>query len=150
MTSCTPTSKVVVAEVFSCDDHVRGHRSEEAAVACRQRRERRRLRQEKREQDRERRLANQRDEPEQQFVRRRYCRDGDDPARVAKALNTDYPKREEGPWTWVDVITIHAEHLNWPTDDELKAWLEKHPKVLLPSELRKKAGVSQEMQMEGK
>lgn len=134
--------------MFKCEDHVRGHRTEEAAEACRQRRERRLDRQEKRKQDRERRLATQHRESERDFVRRRYCHDGDLPDRVAAALNRDYPEREGTPWTWVDVIQIHAEHLNWPTDEQLKDWLEKHPNVMLPSEVRKYAGVSAESGLE--
>ena len=138
----------MVERVFKCESHVRGHRSEEAATACGLRRERRLARLEKREQDSERRVVNQRRESETEFIRRRYCRDGELPERVAASLNRDYPRRDDRPWSWADVIAVHAEHLNWPTKEQLMDWLEKHPNVMLPSVVRKYAGVSAESHVE--
>lgn len=133
--------------MFECEAHVRGHRTEKARDACLAAAKRREERAERLAADVERRLANRRAESEYDYIRRRYCRDGSKAETVAASLNKDYPKREK-PWGWADVITVHAEHLNWPTTDQLQVWLKEHPNVMLPSEVRKYAGVSAESHLE--
>lgn len=122
--------------MFKCETHTKGHRTEEARDACIAKAERRKERKAKAKAEEERRSANRLREPEEEYIRRRFCREQDKAVNVAAGLNRDYPKREN-PWGWADVVEVHANHLNWPAEGVFLEYLRQNPKVLLPSELRK-------------
>jgi hypothetical protein len=131
--------------MYECEAHKRGHRTEEARIACVARTERRARRALQKKADEERRQANLERESVDAYVKRRFCIEGTPAVNVAASLNRDYPRRGDGrPWDWAAVVTVHAEHLRWPVGTEFEDWLAAHPEVLLPSEVRKLAGVSDE------
>jgi len=131
--------------VYECEAHKRGHRSEEARDACVAKEERRAKREAAKKADTERREANLLRESVDAYVKRRFCIEGTPAVNVAASLNRDYPPRASGrPWDWAAVVTVHSEHIRWPIGTEFEDWLAAHPEVLLPSELRKLAGVSNE------
>ena len=127
------------SEVFKCETHPKGHRTEEARDECLAKAERRAKRKAAKEADEARRQLNHESEPEEEYIRRRYCMGGDQPVNIAASLNRDYPRRKS-PWTWADVIKVHVKHLNWPAEGVFSEYLRQNPDVLLPSELRKLAG----------
>lgn len=121
---------------YVCETHPRGHRTEEARDACIAKAERRAKRKAAKEADEARRLSNREQEMEEAYIRRRFCAEGDKAVNVAAGLNRDYPKRKN-PWSWSDVIAVHANHLNWPAPGVFSEYLRQNPQVLLPSEVRK-------------
>lgn len=130
--------------MYECEEHTKGHRTEEARDACLEKAKRRAKRKAAKEADLLRREGNCARESVDAYVKRRFCIDGTPAINVAASLNRDYPRRERGPYSWVDVIEVHSLHLRWPVGTELQDYLSAHPEVLLPSELRKLAGESVE------
>ena len=132
--------------MFKCDSHVRGHRTVSTAEACELRRKRRKARAQRRAEDIERRKAIRIAEPESAFIRRSFCIGQSPGERVAKYLRENYPPRpDEKTWDWALVVEEHSlNHVTWPTTEQLMAWLDRHPRVMLPSEVRKYARVSVE------
>ena len=129
--------------MFKCKTHPRGHKTEEARDKCNQRLARRKARIQKAAKDGKRRESNRANDPEADFIRRTIRREGLAPAKVAARLNRDYPKRVP-PWNWAAVIEESSRSISWPTRESLRVWLEAHPKVMLPSEVRKRAGYNVE------
>jgi len=125
--------------------HPKGHREKAARDACFKKSQRRIERENKKKADEKRRQRNLEKESVDAYVKRRFCTEGTPATNVAASLNRDYPRRASGrPYDWAAVVTIHAEHLRWPVGTEFEDWLAAHPEVLLPSEVRKLAGVSDE------
>lgn len=133
--------------MYECrGEHAKGHRTEEARDACLAKQERRAKREAKKEADILRRENNCAREPVDDYVKRRFCIEQTPAVSVAASLNRDYPRRDR-PYDWVSIIEIHAGHLRWPGPGQFERYLEQNPKVLLPSELRAKFGVSAESPM---
>lgn len=133
--------------MYECKEeaHKRGHRTEAARDGCIAKQERRVRRALQKKADEERRQANLERESVDAYVKRRFCIEGTPAVNVAASLNRDYPPRSGGrPYDWAAVVTVHAEHIRWPVGTEFTDWLAAHPEVLLPSEVRKLAGVSNE------
>jgi len=125
--------------------HAKGHRTAEARDACFKKAQRRIEREAAKKADEKRRKANLEKESVDAYVKRRFCIEGTPAVNVAASLNRDYPRPEGGrPYDWAAVVTVHAEHLRWPVGTEFEDWLAANPEVLLPSEVRKLAGVSDE------
>ena len=124
--------------MYSCEEHTRGHRTEEARDACVAKQKRRAIRVEKKKKDERRRAKNQEDESEDAYIKRRWCVEQTPAVNVISGLNRDYPKRPDGQrWDLPKLCDVHSEHIRW---DGIGDWLKKHPKVLLPSEVRFRMG----------
>lgn len=124
---------------YACETHPKGHRTPEARDECLAKAERKAERARKKAKEEKRKANNRLKEPEEQYIRRRYCIEQTPAVNVAAGLNRDYP-RGDRPWTWVEVVKSHAAHLRWPRPGEFNSYLQDHPDILLPSEVRKLAG----------
>ena len=132
--------------MYECESHKLGHRTEEARNACVKKAERRAQREAKKAEDIARREANLERESVSDYIKRRFCVEGVRPQNVAVSLQREYPPRADGKkWSWVHVVQEHAEnHIKWPEPGQFTEFLNNNPDVMLPSELRHKAGVSRE------
>lgn len=114
--------------MIQCEFCKKTHRLPEAVEKCKNRAARRENQAKKKAEDRERRIANWKQEPPGERIARRRG-EGTAWEMIVSDLKKNYPPPEDGDmWTIYDVVGLYAERLNWPVDVETRTLmlLEKH------------------------